>query len=107
LRAENADGELAEAIREHRWSELSHLTPRARALCQVAEKLSATPTAMTEVDWRPLRSLGFDDHACLEVAHIVGLFNYLTRLAAGFGLQPDPTTAQAAATGAVLHRRTR
>ena len=24
----------------------------------------------------------------LEVAHIVGLFNYFTRLADGFGLQP-------------------
>jgi uncharacterized peroxidase-related enzyme len=64
------------------------LTPRERALCAVAEKLSATPTRMTEDDWRPLRDLGFDDRACLEVAHIVGLFNYYTRLADGFGLRP-------------------
>jgi alkylhydroperoxidase family enzyme len=45
---------------------------------------------MTESDWRDLRRLGFDDNACLEVAHIVGIFNYLTRLADGFGLQPEP-----------------
>ena len=102
MRAENADPELAVAIREHRWSEVPDLTPRARALCQVAEKLSATPTAMTEADWQPLRRLGFDDRACLEVAHIVGLFNHLTRLAAGFGLQVDPATSRAARTGAVL-----
>jgi uncharacterized peroxidase-related enzyme len=108
LRAENADPELAAAIREHRWSELPHLTPRARALCQVAEKLSATPTAMTEADWQPLRRLGFDDRACLEVAHIVGLFNHLTRLAAGFGLQLDRRTGQAADTGTPLvHSSTR
>ena len=42
---------------------------------------------MTEDDWKPLRALGFDDKACLEVAHIVGIFNHLTRLADGFGLQ--------------------
>lgn len=43
---------------------------------------------MTPEDWQPLRALGFDDRACLEVAHIVGIFNYFTRLADGFGLQP-------------------
>jgi uncharacterized peroxidase-related enzyme len=64
------------------------LTAREQALCAVAEKLSATPAQMEERDWAPLRSLGFDDDACLEVAHLVGLFNYLTRLADGFGLQP-------------------
>jgi alkylhydroperoxidase family enzyme len=48
---------------------------------------------MTAGAWQPLRDLGFGDRACLEVAHIVGLFNYLTRLADGFGLQLDPETA--------------
>jgi hypothetical protein len=38
---------------------------------------------MTEADWQPLRDLEFDERACLEVAHIVGIFNYLTRLADG------------------------
>jgi hypothetical protein len=57
---------------------------------------------MTEEDWRPLRDLGFDDVACLEVGHIVGIFNYLTRLADGFGLALDPGTRQAAETGEML-----
>src|SRR6516164_8211763 len=26
------------------------------------------------------RALGFDEMGCLEIAHIVGIFNYLTRL---------------------------
>ena len=51
---------------------------------------------MTEGDWAPLRHLGFDDQACLEVAHIVGIFNYLTRLADGMGLQLDEQTERAA-----------
>jgi alkylhydroperoxidase family enzyme len=70
----------------------------------VAEKLSGTPTRMTREDWQPLRDLGFDDEALLEVGHIVGLFNYLTRMADGFGLQLDSQTADAATTGVALKR---
>ena len=72
----------------------------------MAEKLSANPTKMVERDWEALRNLGFDDEACLEVAHIVGLFNYLTRLADGLGLQLDPETLQAAEQGTPLRRPT-
>ena len=81
---------------------MSSLSPRERALCELAEKLSATPTRMTESDWQPLRELGFNDRACLEVAHIVGIFNYLTRLADGLGLQLDSATQEAAASGKAL-----
>ncbi|MEE8367782.1 MAG: hypothetical protein V3S30_05650 [Thermoanaerobaculia bacterium] len=80
------------------------LAPRDFALCVVAEKLSATPTQMVREDWQPLRDLGFDDRACLEVGHIVGLFNYLTRLADGFGIEVDAATQAAAASGIPLSR---
>jgi alkylhydroperoxidase family enzyme len=80
------------------------LTERQRAIATVAEKLSSAPTRMVEGDWQPLRDLGFDDRGCLEVAHIVGLFNYLTRLADGMGLQLDPETLEAAETGIALKR---
>ena len=59
---------------------------------------------MVEDDWQPLRDLGFDDEACLEVAHIVGVFNYLTRMADGFGLLLDPETERAGQTGEALGR---
>jgi alkylhydroperoxidase family enzyme len=68
----------------------------------VAEKLSATPTRMGEADWQPLRDLGFEDRALLEVAHIVGIFNYLTRLADGFGLQLDPGVREASESGVAM-----
>ena len=54
-----------------------------------------TPTRMVEMDWQPLRNIGFDDRGSLEVAHIVGLFNHLTRLADGMGLQLDIEVLQA------------
>ncbi len=78
------------------------LTDRQRVLCDVAEKLSATPTRMVERDWQPLRDAGLGDEGCLEVAHIVGMFNHLTRLADGFGLRLDDDTAHAAADGDAL-----
>ncbi len=93
-----------EAIKRGEWRELDDLSARDHALCAVAEKLSATPTRMTEEDWQPLRELGFDDGACLEVAHIVGIFNYLTRLADGFGLQLDAGTREASESGVALKR---
>jgi len=74
------------------------------ALCTVAEKLSANATRMVERDWQPLRDLGFDDQACLEVAHIVGIFNHLVRLADGFGLQLDEATREASRSGIALRR---
>ncbi len=80
------------------------LSARDRALCTVADKLSANPTKMVEDDWQPLRDLGFDDEAMLEVVHVIGIFNYLTRLADGLGLQLDPQTEHASLTGEALSR---
>ena len=96
---------MVEAIKSRSWRELISLTARERALCTVAEKLSAMPARMTESDWQPLRDLGFDDEALLEVGHIVGIFNYLTRLADGFGLQLDPEVEEAGRSGVPLQPR--
>lgn len=95
---------MIEAIKAKRWREVKTLTRRQQALCAVADKLSAQATRMTEDDWKPLRELGFDDRACLEVAHIVGIFNYLTRLADGFGLRLDAPVAEASSTGIALRQ---
>ncbi len=70
----------------------------------MAQTLSATPTRVTADTWRPLRELGFDDTACLEVVHVVGLFNYFTRLADGVGLLLDPEFEAAARSGVALRR---
>jgi uncharacterized peroxidase-related enzyme len=97
---------LVEAIKHKRWREVA-LSARDRALCTISEKLSGTPTRMSASDWQPLRDLGFDDRACLEVAHIVGVFNYLTRLADGLGLVLDPQTEAASRSGEPLRRPAR
>ncbi len=95
---------LVDALERGSWADLDALSDRDRQLCAVADKLSRTPTRMVETDWEPLRALGFDDRACLEVAHIVGIFNHLTRLADGMGLKLDAATLQASKSGAPLTR---
>ncbi len=91
-------------MKQRRWRALPHLTPRQRALCTVAEKLTLTPREMTAADWQPLRELGFDDQGLLEVAHLISIFNYFPRMADGFGLKLDPKLREAAATGVPLRR---
>jgi alkylhydroperoxidase family enzyme len=59
---------------------------------------------MSREDWQPLRDLGFSDEALLEVGHIVGIFNYLTRLADGFGLEVDAAVLEAARTKVPLKK---
>ena len=70
----------------------------------MAEKLSFDPLSVGPEDWESLREVGLDDEGCLEVAHIVGVFNHLTRLADGFGLRVDPATLAAASGGPPLRR---
>ena len=95
---------MVEAIKEHRWRELSDLTPRQRALCTVAEKMTLTPREMTAGDWQKLRDVGLDDEGLLELAHLIAIFNYFPRLADGLGLTPDPKVLEAGATGVPLRR---
>ena len=104
LRVEAGEPALIDAIRQRRWRDHPGLSERDRALCEVSEKMSATPTLMVEEDWQPLRDIGFDDRACLEVAHIVGIFNYLTRLADGLGLRLDAGTQAAIESQTALER---
>jgi len=70
----------------------------------MAEKLSFDPHAVTSQDWERLKQHGLDDEGCFEVAHVVGIFNHLTRLADGFGLRLDPRTLAAASGGPALRR---
>ena len=95
---------MVEAIKQHRWRELDGLTPRQRALCAVAEKMSLQPRDMTTADWQELRDVGLDDQGLLELGHLIAIFNYFPRLADGFGLVLHPQLRQAAATGVPLRR---
>jgi uncharacterized peroxidase-related enzyme len=65
------------------------LTPRERALCEYAMKLSESPPATKEADLAPLRAVGLDDDAITDLVQTVAYFNYINRIAEGLGVDPE------------------
>ena len=57
-----------------------------------AEKLTLTPSAMTQEDIQKLRDAGWEDRDILDIAHVAAYFNYRVRMVDGLGL-PVPDMA--------------
>ena len=66
------------------------LDPQTRGMLDFAVKLTRTPDSMREQDVIRLRDLGLDDQQILSVAMITCLFNFMTRLADGLGVEVSP-----------------
>ena len=62
------------------------LRPRESALIEYAIRLTTQPQAMTAADLEPLRNAGLDDRAILDLAQVVGYFNYVNRIVIGLGV---------------------
>ncbi|MBI4310163.1 MAG: hypothetical protein HY681_00150 [Chloroflexi bacterium] len=74
-------------LRDYRDARLS---PRLRAILDYAVKLTTAPDTMTESDVEGLRQLGLTDEEILSVVLITCLFNFMTRLAHGLGVEASP-----------------
>ncbi len=61
-----------------------------KALLEFAEKLTQVPYKMEDGDISRLRKLGWEEEALVQAVHIIGIFNYLVRLADSFGLEWEP-----------------
>ena len=88
LRAEGATAELAEHAK-HDYRE-AELTPRERALCDFAVKLTHAAAEVEQADVDALREQGLDDAAISDAIQVVGYFNYVTRVADGVGIEDEP-----------------
>ena len=90
LRAEVADSTVADAV-EADWSSapLEEISPRARALCLHAEKLTRTPQEVSVQDIDVLREAGLEDEEIHDLTQVVALFNYYNRLAEGLGIDKE------------------
>ena len=64
-------------------------TPRLRALCGFAEKLTRDPGACSEEDLAPLREVGLADRALLDLVLVIGYFNFVNRIASGLVVQME------------------
>ncbi len=63
------------------------LDERTVEILAYAEKLTLTPYKIVDEDVARLKSLGWDEEAIVQATHVVGIFNYLVRLADAFGIQ--------------------
>ena len=88
LRAEGAADELA-AHAAHDWRE-AELSPRERALCEFAVKLTHLAAEVDQADIDALRAEGLDDATISDAIQVVGYFNYVTRVADGVGIEDEP-----------------
>jgi len=65
------------------------LDTQTRALLEFAEKVSLEPYQVVDEDLEELRQTGLNDEDIFLATHIVGIFNYLVRLADVFGLEVE------------------
>ena len=75
---------LAEALA---GGETGDLGPREAALVAFATALTVAPGRMSEADVAELRTGGLDDRAILDLAQVVGYFNYVNRIVTGLGVE--------------------
>ena len=59
------------------------------AIVEYVEKLTKTPSQITEADVVALRSVGLDDQQILSVVLITSMYAFMNRLADGLGVQLD------------------
>ena len=63
------------------------LDPQTRGMLDFATKLTREPASMSEEDVKGLRGLGLSDEQILSVVLITCVFNFMTRLADGLGVE--------------------
>ena len=87
LRKLTGDPVLVEQLRTN--YKYADLEPRERAMLDFAVKLTEQSSACTEADVDMLREAGWTDEDIMDIAQVVGMFNFTNRLASGLGWVPN------------------
>ena len=69
---------------------LANLSPRERALCDFAVKLTTLAAKVDEADIDALRTEGLTDTDVSDAIQVIAYFNYVTRVADGVGIEDEP-----------------
>ena len=89
LRQQSDDPDLASHVM-HDYTK-ADLDPQTRAMLDFTARLTREPSSMRESDVEALRELGLSDEQILSVVLITCVFNFMTRLADGLGVEfPRP-----------------
>jgi uncharacterized peroxidase-related enzyme len=60
------------------------------AMLEFAELLTVQPSNVVEEDVQRLRAVGWSDEDIVDIVHQTALFNYMTRVADGLGIEVEP-----------------
>ena len=88
LRIATGNRLLAETVKRN-YQE-APLSPRERALCEFADKLTRHPSRITAKECQRLRTVGLNDRDILDAVEVIAYFNYINRVADGLGVDPEP-----------------
>jgi uncharacterized peroxidase-related enzyme len=88
LRKETGNDDLVAQVKQDYHH--AALTVRERALCEFAEKVTRTPSAIRRDDVDRLRGAGLSDRDILDLVQIIAYFNYINRVADALGVDPEP-----------------
>jgi uncharacterized protein YciW len=63
-------------------------------MLEFAELLTLNPASVRADDVDSLRDHGWRDEDVIDIVHVVGIFNYLVRMADGLGIGIEPQEAE-------------
>ena len=87
LRIRSKDEVLADTIAANYRA--ADLTPRQRAMLDLAIKITIDSAAIGEQDLAALRDHGFSDEDIMDIIQTAALFNYSNRVASALDLRPN------------------
>ena len=64
--------------------------PRDAAVVSFVTRLTLNPGKVTQDDHAPLRTVGFDERAILDIVQVTACFGFMNRLADGTGVTVEP-----------------
>ena len=87
LRIRAKDEVLADTIAANYRA--ADLTPRQRAMLDLAVKITTDSAAVSDQDLAALRDHGFSDEDIMDIIQTAALFNYSNRVASALNLRPN------------------
>ena len=87
LREEANDEALVERFAKN-WR-TAGLPKHTQAALAFAERLTLTPSQMTQADVQTLRDHGYSDEEIHDITQIAAYFNYINRIADALGVPPE------------------
>ncbi len=85
--------ELAQQLKTNYRS--ANLEPKELGMLEFAELLTVQPANVVGDDIERLRQLGWTDEDVVDIVHQTAMFNYMTRIADGLGVELDDMMLQA------------